>query len=119
MQGSAGLNLAYNNPNLRGMAGMTQWRGQSSQEWPFRMPGQQGFPAPAEPAIRVSATDESAAGAAPDESAAAGVSAANGAADGAATFSHAAADGAADAGRDSPPAMRPYSGDEGTRECGF
>ena len=43
MQGSAGLNLAhYNNPNLRGMAGMTQWRGPSSQEWPFRMPGQQG-----------------------------------------------------------------------------
>lgn len=43
MQGSSGLNLAhYNNPNLRGMAGMTQWRGAGSQEWPFRMPGQQG-----------------------------------------------------------------------------
>ena len=42
MQGSAGLNLAhYNNPNLRGMTGMGQWRGPSSQEWPFRMPGQQ------------------------------------------------------------------------------
>lgn len=43
MQGGAGLNLAhYNNPNLRGMPGMAQWRGPSSQEWAFRMPGQQG-----------------------------------------------------------------------------
>lgn len=44
LQGSSGgLNLAhYNNPNLRGMAGMTQWRGPNSQEWPFRMPNQQG-----------------------------------------------------------------------------
>lgn len=43
MQGNTGLNLAhYNNPNLRGMTGMAQWRAPSSQDWPFRMPGQQG-----------------------------------------------------------------------------
>lgn len=44
MQQGGGLNLAQHyNPNLRGMAGMGQWRGPATQDWAagFRMPGQQ------------------------------------------------------------------------------